>query len=477
LKITANTLTDHAPRIIAARPGRTWMDDFHDRHPYRCLPIATANTYGWEILCPLPLEVEWNGGPAIADLTVRATGNVPGGLPLNHFAESNFSRGIVTFLTGVIFETEAEWDLLVTGRFNDPKDGAYPLTGMVETNWLPYPFTMNWQLRRPGTFRFDEGEPLCIVFPVRKLEVADFRLEIRRLDDNPALLEKHLAFRRDRDEFRARLAAGDPTTVKEAWQRHYFVGRHPDGTRAEQHVNKLRLAEPVDLRKDVGATVPAAAVVGVPTRTDPRWGDRSHLTRIVPGQTRRNIAGRGRIDAEGRLRTWSDTRLVRSERDAAGLDFLVVDDLIPADQCALLIQQFDLLEEQGDPRRDRDATWSAVAEAERLAARLLTDFYRLKAPIRAAPSWPVRQRPGTFQLPLAGDTHHDFGGVLHLDDAYVGGELYFTALDVAVKPRTGRFVGFTTGFHHEHAILRVSGTTSCIMPSSYTFDHGGETKP
>jgi hypothetical protein len=41
---------------------------------------------------------------------------------------------------------------------NSPKDGIAPLTGVIETDWLPYPFTMNWQMTRPGSVRFDKDE-------------------------------------------------------------------------------------------------------------------------------------------------------------------------------------------------------------------------------------------------------------------------------------------------------------------------------
>ena len=40
------------PRIVPGRPQRAWMDAFHDRHAYRCLPLTMANTTGWEILSP-----------------------------------------------------------------------------------------------------------------------------------------------------------------------------------------------------------------------------------------------------------------------------------------------------------------------------------------------------------------------------------------------------------------------------------------
>src|SRR5437016_3612793 len=65
-------LHDFAPRLVAARPDRQWMDRFPDQHAYRCLPLSIANAHGWHVLCPAPVEIEWNGGPAVADIKVRA---------------------------------------------------------------------------------------------------------------------------------------------------------------------------------------------------------------------------------------------------------------------------------------------------------------------------------------------------------------------------------------------------------------------
>ncbi len=87
------------------------MDVFTDRHAYRCLPLSIANTHGWEMLVPAAFEVEWNGGPNIADLTVRALEPFPAGFPFEHFAMSNFARGIVTLHTGYLFRTPPGWSL------------------------------------------------------------------------------------------------------------------------------------------------------------------------------------------------------------------------------------------------------------------------------------------------------------------------------------------------------------------------------
>jgi hypothetical protein len=109
---------------------------------------------------------------------------------------------------------------------------------------------MNWQMTRPGRVRFQKDEPICLVFPIAATAAADTEPVIRNLADDPELQAQALAWKDRRDEFMQRFNAGDQATRKAGWQRDYFLGRRPDGSAPDaQHVNKLRLAEPMDLRK------------------------------------------------------------------------------------------------------------------------------------------------------------------------------------------------------------------------------------
>ena len=81
---------------------------------------------------------------------------------------------------------------------------------MIETDWLPYPFTMNWQMTRRGIVRFDKDEPICVVFPVPASAVSGVTPEIRDLADDPELEAQMHAWRDRRDEFMQRFRAGDP---------------------------------------------------------------------------------------------------------------------------------------------------------------------------------------------------------------------------------------------------------------------------
>lgn len=246
MKLICYALHEFAPRIVPAQPQRPWMDEFPSRHAYRCLPMTIANSHGWDVLCPAPIEIIWNGGPRKEDLAIRALKPLPGGRPANELCRSHFTQGIATFELGHLFRTDPEWDLLATGPFNSPKENVTPLTGIMESDWLPYPFTMNWQVLRPGRVVFEQDEPFCFIFPVRKQAVVACKPEIRRLADDADLSREFELFKEARAGFMQRLERHDSETIKQAWQKYYFLGARLDGTKVDQHIQKLRLAEPVE---------------------------------------------------------------------------------------------------------------------------------------------------------------------------------------------------------------------------------------
>lgn len=222
------------------------MDRIPDKHAYRCLPLNIANSHGWEILSPCALSITWNGGVDARDITLKALDSYP---RLSQVVVSHFAFGIVTFHLWYLFRSEPGWDLFASGSLNPIKDGIAPLAGVIETNWLPYPFTMNWQMTRPATVHFDKDEPLCMIFPVPHGALQTVEPEILDLDNVPELKAQTMAWKERRDEFMQRFNAKDAATLKEAWQRFYFIGEMPDGSQPEQHLHKLRLDAPVDKRR------------------------------------------------------------------------------------------------------------------------------------------------------------------------------------------------------------------------------------
>jgi hypothetical protein len=229
--------------LVPGRPQRAWMDKFLDRHPYRCLPLTMANTSGWELLCPVSLTAEWNGGTHQDDVKVTVDSQRQ---DLIHFAKSHFSHGILTFHPGYLFRTPPGWSMWAGGPHNHIKDGIQALTGLVETDWLPFPFTMNWAFTRPGRVRFEKGEPFCFFTLAQDKPLEEVQPVIRSLESDPAFNDQYEAWRQQRTKFNDRIYKGDPIATKESWQRFYFKGEIPDdkGPAPTAHTNKRRLKAP-----------------------------------------------------------------------------------------------------------------------------------------------------------------------------------------------------------------------------------------
>ena len=236
-------MSPRPPDIVPGRPERAWMEQFEARHPYRCLPLTMANTTGWDILCPVGFTAEWNGGLQTSDITLKPDHPHP---DFHELVKSHFSSGVITFHTGYLFRTPPDWSMWCMGPPNHIKDGIQPLAGLVETDWLPFPFTMNWRFTRPGKVRFERSESFCFITLTQDKAMESFDVVQRSLDSDPEMRDQYDAWVNRRAEFYERLRKGDPETVKEAWQRFYFRGELPEGTGTapKNHVNKRRLKAP-----------------------------------------------------------------------------------------------------------------------------------------------------------------------------------------------------------------------------------------
>ena len=188
---------------VEIRPAprrRDWMDATQQGLPYRCIPLSVANVHGWELLCPYSFEVEWTGGPAAADLRIRrqpapeASGVAPGAAAdePRAFLDSHFGNGILTFNPMVILCTEPGYNLWLSGPSNHFKDGIAAMTALIETDWLPYTFSMNWKVTRPNTvIRFEKDEPFGFFFPVPRGVVAACEPSMADMSSEPAIAENY----------------------------------------------------------------------------------------------------------------------------------------------------------------------------------------------------------------------------------------------------------------------------------------------
>jgi hypothetical protein len=227
-----------APLIRPAPATRGWMDDTPEAFAYRCLPLNIANAYGWELLSPCAFDAIWDGGTSADAITITPENGATTRAPV-----SLFGQGVLTFHVEGIFRTPAGWNLWVGGSPNRAKDGIAPLTGIVETDWSPFTFTMNWRFTRPGHWiHFAALEPIGFLFPLERAAIEGFSPKFEPLDSDPATMERFQAWSRARDAFHQRMATDPPRTPADRWQKHYYRGVDASGeSLVKDHQTKLRL--------------------------------------------------------------------------------------------------------------------------------------------------------------------------------------------------------------------------------------------
>ena len=222
--------------IEPSEPRRDWMDQTTEKFAYRCLPLTMANQAGWVVRSPLAFAAIWNGKNETASVSVRFLedeGENKGQI------SGHFGHGVVTFTLPWLFRTSPGYGLWVRGPSNEPKDSIAPLDGVVETDWAPYTFTMNWRFTRRNTeVFFRKGEPMCLLvpFPLAMLEAV--RPTFSTLDADPVLKADYAAFTQRRNANIASLKSGGPSS----WSMDYMRGHLPDGTEVTEHRRGFKVA-------------------------------------------------------------------------------------------------------------------------------------------------------------------------------------------------------------------------------------------
>lgn len=245
MKVKAYRLEER-PFII--KPGerkRQWMDETPGRYAYRCLPLSVANSTGWDLYCDSPFVISWNGGSDQSDISINYAGEE------ENFITSTFGAGIVTFHTGWLFRTDPEWDMLVTGPINDGISWANPLSGIVETWWNDFTFTMNWKLHTPGSYFWNVKTPICRLLPIpHEYEITTEVCDIESDVEQKKLYDQWAAEREQTiQEFNQvteygidgeRVKVNSPKTE---WEGNYYKGVRKNGERISKHTIKRDFPE------------------------------------------------------------------------------------------------------------------------------------------------------------------------------------------------------------------------------------------
>lgn len=236
LKITAYECVETPMPLQTATRQRDWIEDLPERFAYRCLPLVMANQVGWEILNPVRFTATWNGKAGLDAIKIKFAGDVS---PL---IGSHFGNGILTFSLGYLFRTTKSHNLYVKGPANRPKDAIAPLEGLIETDWAPFTFTMNWQFtRKRHKVTFDVDEAICCVLPYPRHYAAKFDADIRNINDDPKLYKQYVDWRNGRLAFNEALKVEGSDAAKKGWQRTYMKGQDQVGQTFAGHQTKIQM--------------------------------------------------------------------------------------------------------------------------------------------------------------------------------------------------------------------------------------------
>jgi len=236
LQITAYEVIEDPMEIQTAERTRQWMDETVDRFAYRCLPVAIANQIGWDVLCPVAFTAKWNGRESLDAISIKFEG------PSSPLIGSHFGHGVLTFTLGHLFRTTKFHNLWVKGPTNCLKDGIAPLEGLIETDWAPFSFTMNWKFtRKRHKIRFEEGEPVCRILPYPRHYVTKFDPQIKNIHENAKLYKQYVDWRESRVAFLADLKDSGSDAAKEKWQRSYMKGQDESGNTFAGHQTKVQM--------------------------------------------------------------------------------------------------------------------------------------------------------------------------------------------------------------------------------------------
>ena len=222
--LTAYTLYDNInQKLIPAHRTREWMDASPVHFVNRCLPMLIANQSGWFVLNDTAFTASWDGTMGEKAITIEAEGAT--------YASSHFGQGVLTWNLPYLFHTDENTNLLVRGPANLPKDGISPLEGIVETDWCPMTFTMNWKFTRPCSVRFEKDEPFCMLVPQPKNLIVNTETLIKPIAENESLNETYQAWNLRRKQWNADLKIPGTEAHKEGWEKTYFQGRSaPEGS-------------------------------------------------------------------------------------------------------------------------------------------------------------------------------------------------------------------------------------------------------
>lgn len=408
---------------------RDWMDN-NSGHAYKCLPLSVANGFGWEIVNPVSFDAVWDGSLGHGGQTIKfnfypETEEERKFVATNHIS-SHFGSGIITFSgLNFIIRTSKDHNVFLKGPTNHFKHGAQALEAIMESDWLPYTFTLNWKITAPNLLvKFLKGEPLGCLFPFPRNYLESFQA-IEVLGEKESELNKeHESWAEKRRNSQGKTHLLYVKGVQNVHQEEKQMFEAHQKTIRGCPFSKMTAPVTVDLTKFCAKTfdgmfsVEECAKILDYARSTEAWEN----------------LGSG---------FW-DKRTIHYHR-------------LPEDIRAMLAPKY-----QGIQKLFR--------QEYGLASWVYPDTITL-----------VRWHPGMEQAPHCDDMsdnkdeHPKFknrflGSIVYLNDDFAGGETYYPKHNFKVTPKQGRLAVHLGDDNHRHGVTKVENAIRYTLASFWSFD-------
>lgn len=160
--------------IAEGQRARDWMNK--SPHAYRCTPLTISNEYGWDILLPYDLELEWDGTIEKEGLRIIN--------PINNGVKSHFGSGTVTFEPGFNIKTKKDVFTMVCPVSNEFNVNFIPLSAIIETDKLDYPWFLTIKILKTGITKIEKNTRIARIFPINiKYSISELIIENMMPDD------------------------------------------------------------------------------------------------------------------------------------------------------------------------------------------------------------------------------------------------------------------------------------------------------
>ena len=239
--IEALYLDDKVPEdvkqlIKPAAIQRDWMSQEDQKYSYHCIPLTHANQLGYWLLNNNDATIHWDGGKNIQD--VKITLDNPDAQKL---ISSHFPIGIITFSFPFLFKTPPGWGLYISSCPNYPINGLQGLEAIVETNWLPFTFTMNFKITEPNkVIKIPKGMPICRIYPFPLNTNEKTKLEIKSIAEYPEIRKNFNDYSNSRRDWNDMLKSNTKEIKgSEARQKFYKNGTNAQGDVISEGFHKM----------------------------------------------------------------------------------------------------------------------------------------------------------------------------------------------------------------------------------------------